>query len=423
MPGHLARGHRVGGRYRLEAELGQGTAASAWRAFDERLERPVAVRLFDPELDRDLLQERAGRAASLTHPRVVRIFDTGFDGGQFFTVSELLPGSLAWARLPLPGHEAADIAVQIAEALHHAHDRGVAHGDLHPGNVLLSEQGAKVADFCMSGPALAHGADPAGDLAAFGRLLYRLCTGHDPGEAGGQPFPTKPEGLSSIVFGLMDGVYDSPARALADLRRLGPEPEPGLRRVPRGILLAAGALVVVLAVLGATRLGGRTPATPGPPPEGRITGTPLAVTGVTDFDPPPGDGREGRQTLQNATDADPQTFWSTERYQSSADLSGLKPGVGLVLDLGSQTEVGKSQILFVVPGCAYELRAADRPAATVEGWELVATVDDAPPTSPLVFRGVDARYWLLWITRLTEGVPGASGGFACAVAEAELYAP
>src|SRR5436309_5685532 len=101
MSTRLARGARVGDRYRLDHELGRSESATTWQATDERLDRAVALRIFDPGLDRKTLVQRAGVAASLTHPRVVRVFDTGTDEGRFFTVSELLPTSLRTVKLPI----------------------------------------------------------------------------------------------------------------------------------------------------------------------------------------------------------------------------------------------------------------------------------------------------------------------------------
>ena len=69
--------------------------------MDERLDRSVALRIFEGNVDKKALTKRAGIAASLTHPRVVRVFDTGQEGDSFFTVSELLPASLQTVRLPL----------------------------------------------------------------------------------------------------------------------------------------------------------------------------------------------------------------------------------------------------------------------------------------------------------------------------------
>ena len=413
MPEELGPGERVGGRYRLERRLGRGDGSDTWEAFDERLDRPVALRFFETSEDRRSLMKRAGVAASLTHPRAVRVFDTGFDGGRFFTVSELLPGSLATARLPLEPNEAVGVAIGIAEGLQHAHERGVVHGHLTESNVLLGGGGAKVGDFSLA----RHPAtDPTGDLRDLGEILRRAC-----GASAG-PVPDDPPGFARIVEGLADGAYDSAAQVVRDLRAIG-VPEPQVRPGPRppwwlavaAVLLAGGAIFAL------TRLGSRSPQSH-LAPGGRIKGTPLRIASVRDYDPF-GDGREGSRTVRNIADRDPQTFWSTEAYRSGPDFSGLKPGVGVILDLGRPIEVGKAQLLFRTQGCSFQIRHSDDPAAAVDQWPTAATVDDGPTSAPVIFESAEARYWLVWITKLTTGVAGAGEGYACAVSEADLFAP
>src|SRR5918996_5004595 len=190
----LARGQRVGERYRLERELGRGQASVTWEATDERLDRSVAVRVFEAGIDAKVLMKRAGLAASLTHPRVVRVFDTGQEGGRFFTVSELLPASLRSVRLPLAPHQSLATAIDVVEAVRYAHERGVIHGNLHEGNVLLSESGAKVGDFSLSAPQ--GQTDRADDLRDLGSVLRR---------AAGSPDGGAPPGLAQVIEGLAGG--------------------------------------------------------------------------------------------------------------------------------------------------------------------------------------------------------------------------
>src|SRR5712692_4622606 len=336
MPAALGPGERVGGRYRLERHLGRGPSSDTWEAFDERLDRPVALRFFPPDEDRQVLMKQAGLAASLTHPRVVRVFDTGFEEGRFFTVSELAPGSLDGARLPLQSHEAVGIAIGVAEALLHAHDKGVVHGHLRESNVLLASGGTKVGDFALSRD---RSDDVRADLHALGLLLRRVR-----GAAGG-PVPDDPPGFGRVIEGLADGAYDSAPQALDDLRSLRPA-SPSGRSTPRppwGLGVVATVLAVA-AIFALTRLGSHSPQSHFAP-GGRIHGTPLRIAAVQDFDPF-GDGHEGHRTVQNIADGNPQTFWSTESYKSSPNFSGLKSGVGVILDLGRPTDVGKAQLLF-----------------------------------------------------------------------------
>lgn len=409
----LARGQRVGDRYRLDRELGRGADSVTWVATDERLDRAVAVRIFSADADRDLLVKRAAQAASLTHPRVVRVFDTGLDSGHFFTVSELLSTSLESVRLPLAPDQAVSTAIDVAEALRYAHDRGVAHGNLHEGNVLLSESGAKVGDFALAATDQPPSADD--DLNAFGTVLRRMA-GTDRDE------PTR-AAVARIVEGLDTGAYDSASRVLDDLRQLQPVQQPHMPRSRRRgwTIAVVVTLLAAVAAFGATRLGERgehTRFAPG----GRIDGTAVAISSVTDFDPL-GDDEEGSRSVDNIADDDPATFWSTERYRSSPDFNGIKPGVGVILDLGTPTEVDKAQLLFSGAGCSFELRYTDDRGAPVEDWTVAATVAESPASAPIIFGSATARYWLVWITRLTTQVPGAGSAFACAVAEADLFAP
>lgn len=407
----LAPGVHVGDRYRLEAELGGDEGDQVWRAFDERLERQVAVRVYGPDADVDRLAEQAGVAASLTHPRVVRLFDTGYHGTRFYTVSELLPGSLAWARLPLEGEEALDLAIHVCEALGYAHERGVAHGNLHAGNVLLSEQGAKVADFGLA----TDDASVGGDLEALAGLVREATRPRD-----GRP-GTAPE-VSEIVYRLRSGRYSSSRAVLADLTRLRAVEQAPTNRRSRVLVGGAAVLLVAAAVFAATRLGTPPASSPAATEPPRITGTPYDIGTVADFDPL-GDGREGRSTVANVYDGDRQTFWSTERYSGGADFSGLKPGVGVILDLGSPRTVGQAQVFFAAAGCSFEIRHSDVRARSVDDWTPAARVDEAGRTGAVVFEPSTSRWWLVWITRLTEGVPGTRGGYACGVTEALLYPP
>ena len=415
MPDELGPGAVIGGRYRLERRLGRGASSDTWEAFDERLDRPVAVRFFAGNEDRRSLMKRAGLAASLTHPRAVRVFDTGFDAGHFFTVCELLPGSLRTARLPLVPNEAVGVAIGVAEGLQHAHDRGVVHGHLTESNVLLGTGGAKVGDFALS---RSPKTDARGDLRDLGALLRRVR-----GVPNG-PVPDEPPGFARVVEGLADGAYDSAGQALHDLREIGvAEQGRPLRAGPRPPWWLAVAAVVLVtgAVFAITRLGSHSPQSR-LEPGGKITGTPLHIVAVNDYDPF-GDRREGHRTVRNVADDDPQTFWSTESYKSGANFSGLKPGVGVILDLGRPTEVGKAQLLFPAAGCSFEIRHSDDASASVNSWPTVAAVNSSPNSAPLVFRATTARYWLVWITKLTTGVPGAGEGWACAVSEADLFKP
>jgi serine/threonine protein kinase len=149
----------LAGRYRLGEALGRGGMAEVIDGFDERLQRPVAVKVLRPEMAanadiRRRFEAEARNAARLSHPNVVAVFDTGEDGGLPFIVMERLPGETLADRMAagrIDPDRLRGVALDILGALTAAHESGIIHRDIKPGNVLLSADGrAKVADFGIS---------------------------------------------------------------------------------------------------------------------------------------------------------------------------------------------------------------------------------------------------------------------------------
>jgi eukaryotic-like serine/threonine-protein kinase len=151
----------VADRYALRAPLGRGGMGVVWRAHDAVLGREVAVKevVFPPtmpEEERRQAQARVMRearaAARLNHPNAVTLYDVVQDGGGTFIVMELVRAptlaDLVRAEGPLPVQRVAEIAAQIASALEAAHQAGIVHRDVKPGNVMVPPRGmAKLADF------------------------------------------------------------------------------------------------------------------------------------------------------------------------------------------------------------------------------------------------------------------------------------
>ncbi|WP_446220192.1 serine/threonine-protein kinase [Micromonospora sp. IBHARD004] len=210
---------RLHDRYVLRERIGLGGMSEVWRADDEVLHRSVAVKALATELAADpqlraTIQREARAAARLTHPNVTQVYDYGEatlpDGSVVpYLVMELVEGHNLADRLtggPLAWPEAVRVAGQVAAALAAAHRIGVVHRDVKPGNVMLTETGAKVLDFgiaTLAGPRhplagqtgeLMMGtpayfapermtpgpANPASDVYALGALLYRTLTGRAP---------------------------------------------------------------------------------------------------------------------------------------------------------------------------------------------------------------------------------------------------
>jgi serine/threonine protein kinase/tetratricopeptide (TPR) repeat protein len=173
----LARlGAALAGRYRLERELGRGGMATVYLADDIKHGRKVAIKLLKPELASVLGPERFAReirvAATLTHPHILPLHDSGEADGLLFYVMPYVRGESLRQKLAREGQLPVDQAValvrQVAAALTHAHAQGLIHRDIKPENILLHEGEAMVTDF---GIALVAGAAPGERLTATGLLV------------------------------------------------------------------------------------------------------------------------------------------------------------------------------------------------------------------------------------------------------------
>jgi serine/threonine-protein kinase len=142
-------------RYTIEREIGSGGMATVYLALDLKHRRPVAIKVLDPELARSLGAERFLReietAAKLTHPHILPLHDSGEADGLLYYVMPYVEGESVRERLTrerqLSVGEAVRIGGEIADALAYAHERGVIHRDVKPGNILLEAGHAVLADF------------------------------------------------------------------------------------------------------------------------------------------------------------------------------------------------------------------------------------------------------------------------------------
>jgi eukaryotic-like serine/threonine-protein kinase len=208
----------IAGRYRIEGRLGVGGMATVQLAFDQRLERNVALKLLAEHLADDpafvsRFRREALSAARLVHPNIVQVFDFGFDERQHqhFIVMEHVPGHSCAELLRDQGHLdvefAVDILTQACRGLEYAHRNGVVHRDVKPGNLLVSDaQVVKLADFGIAratdqssitqvgsvlgtaaylAPEQARGeeAGPRADIYSLGVVAYQLLSGRLPYEA------------------------------------------------------------------------------------------------------------------------------------------------------------------------------------------------------------------------------------------------
>lgn len=215
--GHaLKEGDRLGNRYLLQRHIGAGGMSVVWRAWDEALQRPVAVKVMHTPLvtglgGRDMLRREARAAARIEHPNAMGVYDVGetiTSGGRLtaYVVMRLLDGHSLADLLddgPLIWQDAADIVCRVADVLAAAHGHGIVHRDVTPENVMLTDEGAKLLDFGIAArvgerdnevtspvfgtppyvaPERLHGAEAAGatDVYALGVLMFQMLTGRMP---------------------------------------------------------------------------------------------------------------------------------------------------------------------------------------------------------------------------------------------------
>ena len=154
----LQRGGRLG-HYELRSAIGKGGMGEVWKAHDTTLHREVAIKMLPEELAQDSdrlarLDREATLLASLNHPNIAAIYGLEEHQGTRFLVLELVEGRTLAERLergPIPVEESLKLALQIAEALEAAHERGVIHRDLKPANIKITPDGrAKVLDFGLA---------------------------------------------------------------------------------------------------------------------------------------------------------------------------------------------------------------------------------------------------------------------------------
>ena len=230
--------------YRLVREIASGGMGVVYEAVHTRLVRPVAIKLLPPELAADpVAKERLVRearaAAALDDPHICGVHDLGESGGRLYMVMPLCEGETlkdVLRRGPLPVAEARAIAVQVAQALVHAHSAGIIHRDLKPANVMLDAQGTvKVLDFGIAkvrgDPSLTRAGSSPGTPAYM-----------SPEQVRGEPLDARTDvwGLGVLLYELLAGCRAFGAdddrvllqaildREPAPLEQLRPEVGPGL---------------------------------------------------------------------------------------------------------------------------------------------------------------------------------------------------
>ena len=480
-------GEVLAGRYRLEEHVDTDSAGrQIWRGIDTVLRRPVALVVRQPggEAAAGMLTT-AVAASRLVHPHLVSVYDAIDESHRAYLVREWVPGVAlrdVLRQSPLDAERATLVTHAIAEAVAALHSAGIVHGNVHPGTILVADDGRVVlADAHADGPA-----DPESDVRAVGAVLYACLTSHWPfAEAGHSTLPDAvrdssgrlasprqvrggiPRHLDEIAAELLDRRATPPtAAALAaefaglatqgdseaeyDDADSGPMgfgggESSGTRRRAGGKLALGVAVLTAIAIagafIGAKVLGASpdpTPTTPdltsptSNPPTTVGSGKPIAIAAsqVRVVDPPKGDRTEF-EGYEKVVDGDELTGWTTDEYLR-ANFGGLKPGMGILINLGSPTRVGAVRVVVSQQGASVALRTgASDPGDTTAGDATVASayttvgqpLDDHSGTV-MVFPVPDVQqqlqYLLVWITKLPAD---NDGKFVLSVNEISILAP
>jgi hypothetical protein len=422
-------------RYELQVRLGRDGDVEEWLATDGSLDRPVLVRMLDPDADpsrRESFLAAVRSAAQAHHTHLAEVYAVG-DEPQPFSVLEWHGGVSVADRLAandaFPVEEFLPNAAGLADGLATLHATGASHGGIDPSAIGFSaSHPAKLGAF---GRAVAPGS-PGSDTAALAAALRHAVTGTALVDI--RPSQVA-EGLPPAVDAVLNegerGALDASGMAAA-LRAIRYQPrDTGTRPWSWGWLTVSTMLIVAamfIAVLGriidddpdspflypaapaagAIADDGTDPdsESPTPPVDG---GDGALEADAAVYDPPPGDGVERDADLGLLGDGDNSTAWRTERYFSP--LRDIKSGVGVVFTL--EADPGALE-LVASEGTRYEIGWAESVPEDVEQWEVTAsgTVLNGPNLVQLPARS--SGVWLLWLTDLPQVTEGE---YAASVAE------
>ncbi|MBG0560589.1 protein kinase family protein [Actinoplanes aureus] len=481
-------------RYQLEAHVNNDSAGrQVWRGIDVVLRRPVAVVLRHPGGSSATEMLQAAVAASrVIHPNLVGVYDAIDEQDRAYVVREWVDGEslrdMVGAEGPLDPARAIAIAHAVSDALTSVHATGMIHGNVHPGSTLIADDGRVVlAD------ARADEADSVeSDIRAVGGVLYFALTGHWPhAEVGASALPDAnrdsagnpaaprqvragvPAYLDDLTMDLLDGRVAAPAAdaLTAELGRLDAAAEDEefedvgplrfvqnpsaatdqIRSTPK-ILIGVGALVVIAiiglvfgirAISNSTQPDtqatapvnagvGQGDSQDGQAPAPSPTKIALEASMVRMVDPPKGERKDSDQA-KFTVDGKADTAWETSRYENRSNFGNLKPGMGVLINLGAPRNLSEVRVATSTPGATIDVRTgtSDPGDSSTGDKKIVDTYtrlgDEEPEKKAgtnFVFSGFNPdqkyQYVLVFVSDLPEAEDGR-GGYKISVNEIELY--
>lgn len=412
-------GEILADRYRLEEHVNEDSfGRQMWRAVDVVLRRPVAVILRYPGGDSAAEMLRSAVTASrVAHANFMGVYDAIDEGHRAYVVREWVDGvSLRdyVTEHPLPASRATTVGHAVASAVAAVHATGVAHGNIHPGTVLIGAEGRVV----LADARIGEDVTVEADIRAIGGILYFSLTGRWPHaevpaperhdlpdavrDADGNLTPPQqatagaPAHLATLTMDLLDQSQALPTAEVlaAELGRLDAEAEfeaamdggyfdgdspvpfgagsvteahrPAGRKMLVGVLAlllvaATGLFLATQLLSGGDAGGGQTgqggvaspPSTSGGQTTGNTNPLKLSADRVRVVDPK-GDGTE-LAGADKTVDGNLDTIWKTDQYNNNAKFGLLKDGMGILIDLGEARKV-QVEVVFDLAGTSAELR-------------------------------------------------------------------
>nr|WP_308167506.1 protein kinase family protein [Catellatospora tritici] len=461
--GGLSAGDVLAERYRLEEHINNDSAGrQVWRGVDVVLRRPVALVLRRPGgSSAEEMLSAAVTASRVVHPNLIGVYDAIDEGSQAYVVREWIEGvalrDLVADEGPFDAERTTTVLHAVADAVSALHASGMAHGNVHPGTVLVANDSRVV----LADARVDANTSAEADVRSLGALAYFMLTGHWPTEGGRSALPDGrrdgtgalvaprnvragvPTYLDDLVMDLLDGKLALPtAQVLAsELARLDTgerlllggngtlrfadeiAPETTTRATTPKLLIAGG-VAVALVIAGlvfairALNSGGEDPlaqapasaspqATASPAPQPHALKLRADQVRIVD---PKGDRSETKDS-ELVVDGNPKTAWQTSRYYNRSNFGNSKAGMGILIKLDQPALVSSVRVQLTVPGASAELRYgnADQPATSagdktiVETYKRLGEPVGKDSGTTMVFpadTSVPYQFLMVWITDL-----------------------